>query len=143
MKGSAERLRRLERAVALMEADAEASGHRLLSEIEIAEEILVAEIAAGACLYCARTGPSATFARYSDEAPPLQTVQEAAEGALDRLQSLQELTGETGVAWAARVERLLSGDEFTRNVAEERRHAVQKRVEAVRAAVRGMVEFSR
>jgi hypothetical protein len=137
------RLRVLERAVDELEAEAVAIDQKLVGEIDVAESVLRAGIVAGACVHCARTGPSASFAKHNGEGPPLETVQEAAEGVLDRLQSLQELTGETGDAWAARVERLLSGDEFTRTVTDDRREAVQRRVDEVRAEVRGMVEFSR
>lgn len=131
-----QRLRKLERVVQQMEADAQAAGYRLNGEVEVAEEVIVYEIAAAACIHFAQTGPAAGLGEYTREVTPLQTVHEAAADVLAKLKALQVLTGETGQPWQARVERILSSDKGLRLGPQ-----VLMRVEEVRAVVLGMISL--
>lgn len=101
--GKSLRLRRIEAAIAHSEREHGEQMRRRLSEIEIAELIIVAEVQAHACLRAAAERCPQHTARPVMVAP---TTREPVNS-LARLATLQALTGESGPQWQGRVERLL------------------------------------
>lgn len=110
-----QRIMRLEAAARQLELQAQDAGRELLSEIQLAEMVVVASCGAAAAV-----GHAIDWASAEDEIAH----------ARGHLAHLQSLTGETGAAWQRRLDRL-------RAELRDCRHAPQDLVARVLTAVLG------